>query len=435
MINAQSSNYRNIALILLMLVYVFNFVDRTIIGILSPYIKDDLDLTYEQLGLLKGFAFALFYTVVGIPIAWLADRYNRVRIVAISLTLWSFFTALSGVATNFFQMAIMRVGVGVGEAGGSPPSHSIISDLFPASERARALAIYSMGIPVGVMFAYFVAGAMVETYGWRNTFIVLGVSGIVLAVIVALLLKEPVRGQSEAVDNVDANTSEVAKGYQTVSLATAFKHMLSIPSWWAMCMGITWVSFMAYAVSTWHMDYLKPSYPDIDFAVLTTILGLLNGLVYALGTYLGGHITDKLAKRDIRTYGYVPATAVLLAFPAVIGAFWIESITIHFVLSGVYLFLIGMYLGPSFSIAQSLAPVQMRAISTALFFLILNLIALGGGPTTVGFLAGWFEAEHGQIHAVRLALTIVSVSMLISVVSFWMVSRYLPKDWNAVQNS
>lgn len=435
----RPSNSRYLALILLTLVYVFNFIDRQIIGVLSPYIQQDLGLSYEQLGLLKGFYFALFYTVVGIPIAWLADRYNRVRIVTVSLTLWSMFTAFSGMAMNYVQLALMRVGVGVGEAGGSPPSHSIISDLFPASERAQALAIYSLGIPIGVMLAYFAAGALVDAYGWRATFIILGVSGVVLAGVLLRFLKEPVRGAAEQLENAkssnnngvsnDANESPE----KAVNMWVAIKYLLTIPTWWAMCMGITMASFMAYSVSTWHVDYLKPAFPNFDFVLLTTILGLLNGVVYGLGTYFGGYITDKWAKHTIRAYGYVPAIGVSIAFPAVLASYWVDSMVVHLILAGIYLFCIGSYLGPSFSIAQSLAPTRMRAISTALFFFVLNLISLGGGPSLVGFLAGWFEAEHGGTHAIRLSLSMVSISMLLSIIAFLIVASLIPNDWNKSQ--
>ena len=180
--------YRTFALILLTIVYGFNFIDRQILGILAPFIQEDLDLTNTQLGLLIGLAFAVFYTTVAIPIAWLADRYSRVNILSISLATWSAFTALTGLANNFIQIGLARMGVGIGEAGGSPPSHSIISDMFPKEERASALGFYSMGIPLGIMAAYFVTASLMgssnEDVDWRKIFIFLGVTGVLLAVIV-----------------------------------------------------------------------------------------------------------------------------------------------------------------------------------------------------------------------------------------------------------
>ena len=231
-IQAQRKTSRNFVLLLLTLVYMFNFIDRQIIGILSPFIQADLELSNSQMGLLKGFLFALFYTVVGIPIAWLADRYNRVNIIAISLAVWSGFTALTGMANSFLSIGLARMGVGIGEAGGSPPSHSIISDLFPKEERARALAIYSIGIPIGIGFAYFTAGFALGNpegdFNWRTLLIWLGIIGVALAVLVRVFIPEPERGQQE----------KLKKDQLNVPFLTALKTLLTIKSWWAMCMGI-----------------------------------------------------------------------------------------------------------------------------------------------------------------------------------------------------
>ena len=194
--NQVSKPYRTYVLTILTLVYAFNFIDRQIIGILSPFIKADLGLNDAQLGWLKGLYFAVLYTVVGIPIAWLADRYSRVNIVAISLTLWSGFTALSGMATTYTQLAIARVGVGIGEAGGSPPSHSILSDLYPKEKRAGALAIYSLGIPFGIMLAFFASAFILKggDANWRLVMLSVGIPGVLLAILLKLTIKEPPRG-------------------------------------------------------------------------------------------------------------------------------------------------------------------------------------------------------------------------------------------------
>ena len=427
----MSKSYRTFVLLLLTLIYAFNFIDRQIIGILSPFIQADLGLSNSQLGLLKGFLFALFYTVIGLPIAWLADRYSRVNIVGLSLAVWSGFTALTGMANSFLTIGLARMGVGVGEAGGSPPSHSLISDMYPKEERSGALAIYSLGIPLGLGFAYFMTGFLLGNpdngMNWRTLLITLGVTGVLLAVVFRLTVREPKRGQQE---NVDANAIKVPFG-------TALKTLLSIPSWWAMCLGIASGSFTAYAVSAWQIDYLLPfdgaQESPIGFQKMMYILAATNCFIYGLGTWFGGWLTQKLAVRSVSYYGRVPALSILICLPMVILAFWVPSTILHLAIGGALLFFLGMYLGPSFAIAQTLAPINMRAMSTAIFFLVLNLIALGGGPTTVGFLADVFEPAHGQVHAIRLSITIVSAGLLVSSLCFFVAAKRLPKDWADAQ--
>ncbi|WP_409433859.1 spinster family MFS transporter [Litorimonas sp. RW-G-Af-16] len=426
-----SKRYRSLVLLLLTIIYAFNFIDRQIIGILSPFIQADLGLSNSQLGLLKGFLFALFYTVVGLPIAWLADRYSRVNIVAISLATWSAFTALTGMANSFLTIGLARMGVGVGEAGGSPPSHSMISDLYPKEERAGALAFYSLGIPMGLGFAYLMTGILLgnpeSAMSWRTLLIILGVTGIVLAVIMRIIVREPKRGQQE----------KAKEDAIKIPFGVALKTLLTIPSWWAMCLGIAFASFVGYAVSTWQMDYLLPfdgsQESPVGFQNMMYFLAFANCVIYGAGTYFGGWLTQKLAVRSLAYYGLVPAISILICLPLVIGAFWVPGTWAHLFVAGSLLFFLGMYLGPSFAIAQTLAPINMRAMSTAIFFLVLNLIALGGGPTTVGFLADMFKEAHGQVHAVRLSITIVSVMLVVSSICFFMASKTLPKDWAEAQ--
>ena len=210
-LTVESKSYRTTVLWLLTLMYVISFIDRQIIGILSPFIKNEMGLTDAQLGWLKGLAFALLYSIVGIPIAWLADRYSRKKIITVSLIAWSGFTALTGMAGSFMQMFLARIGVGIGEAGGSPPSHSIISDLYPKEKRASALGIYSLGIPIGIGFSYLLAGALVEKFGWRGTLYILGVAGILLAVILAIIVKEPKRGQMDGKTYAIGNGNAIQK--------------------------------------------------------------------------------------------------------------------------------------------------------------------------------------------------------------------------------
>ena len=448
-----SKSYRTFALILLTIVYGFNFIDRQIVGILAPFIQKDLGLTNTELGLLIGLAFAIFYTLVAIPIAWLADRYNRVNILSIALATWSGFTALTGLAGNFIQIGIARMGVGIGEAGGSPPSHSIISDMYPKEERASALGVYSMGIPLGIMAAYFATAILMgsgEDVNWRRIFIFLGLTGIALAVLVKLVLREPMRGAMEFSDQTEIEEPPFMESLQT---------LMKIPAWWAMCFGIAFGSFVSYSKSAFHTKYLIALDPSIvtmckeeicisiwskleilftqgvvyDFQTLVIILGVVNGTTYAGGAFFGARLADKWGKKDIRAYGWLPAISIALCLPIGVAAWWSTSIEMNLVFTTLFLLFMGVYLGPSFAIAQTLAPISMRAMSTALFFFILNMIALGGGPTFSGWLIDVFKENYGEIEAIRYAMTVTSLLFIPSIISFLIVARVLPKDWSEAE--
>ena len=422
--NNKNNSYRTMVLILLTVVYSFNFIDRQIVGILAPFIQQDLNLTNTQLGLLTGFYFALFYTFVAIPIAWLADRFNRVNIVSIALATWSGFTALFGLAGNYLQISLARMGVGIGEAGGSPPSHSIISDLYSKEERASALGVYSMGIPFGVMAAYLVTASLIgsssDAVDWRRIFVILGLAGIALALVVRLVIREPQRGSMEM--------EQVAKVKQPPFLES-LKTLLSIPSWWGMCFGIAFGSFVAYAFAAFQTKYLLLLDPTYDFKLLLIILGIMNGTTYAGGTFIGARIADKWGAKNIKAYGWLPAIAVILTFPLGVLCFWVPSVNLHLILVTALLFFSGIYFGPCFAIAQTLAPINQRAMSTALFFFILNMIALGGGPTFAGWLIDFFQTDASELDATRLAMTFTYLVRIPSIVSFGLVSKILPRDW------
>ena len=422
-----TKRYRSFVLVLLTVVYGFNFIDRQIVGILAPFIQEDLNLTNTQLGLLIGFAFALFYTVIAIPIAWLADRYSRVNILSIALATWSGFTALTGMASNFWQIGMARMGVGIGEAGGSPPSHSIISDMYPKEERAGALGFYAMGIPFGIMAAYFATASLMGSGGdvdWRRIFIFLGITGIVLAGVVKLTLREPVRGAQE----LDGGTA-----VKKLPFVESLKSLLKIPAWWAMCFGIAFGSFVSYASSAFQTKFLIALDPSFDFKTMVILLGIMNGTTYAGGAFFGAKLADKWGAKTIRAYGWLPAIAMTVCLPLGIWSYWVQSVEANLLLSTVYLLFIGIYLGPSFAIAQTLAPINMRAMSTALFFFILNMVALGGGPTFAGWLIDVFKSDYNELEAMRMAMTVTHLVFIPALISFLVVSRILPRDWKAAE--
>jgi MFS family permease len=426
--NIMTKNYRTFVLVLLTVVYGFNFIDRQIVGILAPFIQKDLGLSNTELGLLIGLAFATLYTTVAIPLAWLADRYNRVNILSIALATWSGFTALTGLATNFAQIAIARMGVGIGEAGGSPPSHSIISDMYSKEERAGALGVYSMGIPLGIMAAYFITavlmGSSPEEVDWRRIFIFLGLTGIALAIVLRLVVREPVRGAMEFEEKVEIIQPPFVE---------SLKILLKIPAWWAMCFGIAFGSFAAYATSAFHTKFLIALDPTFNIQKLVIILGIINGVAYVGGTYFGAKLADRWGKKDIRVYGWLPAVTILLCLPIGILSYWAPSVEMNLVWTSLFLVFIGVYLGPSFAIAQTLAPIKMRAMSTALFFFILNMIALGGGPTFTGWLIDVFKENYNDLESMRYAMTVTFGIFIPSAISFFIVSRVLPRDWAAAE--
>ncbi|WP_425408910.1 spinster family MFS transporter [Hyphococcus sp.] len=447
--------YRIYVLIMLTLVYTFNFLDRQIMGIVAPAVQADLGLNDTQLGVLGGIAFAILYTTIGIPVARLADRYNRVTIISVSLALWSGFTALCGVAQNFTQLALARVGVGVGEAGGSPPSHSLISDFYPKEKRAGALAVYALGIPVGVTLAYLAGGWVLQNFDWRMTFLALGLPGVIFAVIVKLTIKEPKRGGQELAGAQDAfaglkvtepvgliekifrqltmllpsRSRDPAFG-ELASLWRAAKHLLGIPSYRAIVIGLTAGSFASYAISNWIVVFFERSHPDFAKGDLYFWLGVINGTAYVLGVFIGGALVDRLAVKNKSAYGWVPVIALALNAPIFIAAMWVDNAMWSLVLWWPVHLLTGFYLGPCFALAQTLAPVSIRALSTAIFFFILNMIALGFGPTFVGILSDILNSSGlSSEQGLRVALSSVAIAGLISIGGFWYLAKKLPADW------
>lgn len=446
--------YRTYVLFLLTGVYTFNFIDRQIIGILSPAIKADLGLADWQLGVLKGFAFAVLYTTLGIPIARLADRKNRVTIISIALALWSGFTAISGAAMNFTQLALARVGVGIGEAGGSPPAHSLISDYFPKEERAGALAVYAMGIPIGVAFAFLAGGWLTQTFSWRVAFVVVGLPGLIMAVLLKLTVREPPRGALDAKTDSDGFQAlrvtepigeferlmqTVFKLFPTNMRATAFsetatiwraaKHLLSIPTYRAIVIGTTAISFSTYANGTWIVDFYVRSHSTFPILQIYLWLGIISGTAYAAGTFLGGYLVDKFAAKDKKFYGYIPAIALLLNVPAFFVVIWHPNPVVSLVFQVPVQLAIGFYLGPAFALAQTLAPISVRALSTAVFFFILNMIALGFGPTMAGFISSALTGAFGEELALRVSLTIVSLTALLGAWMFYQAGKRIKIDW------
>ncbi|MEE4658974.1 MAG: MFS transporter [Halieaceae bacterium] len=405
------------ALGVLTVVYSFNFIDRQLLAILQEAIKADLQLSDSQLGLLTGFAFAAFYVTAGIPIARWADRGNRRDIVALSLFIWSFMTALSGFVQNYLQLLLARIGVGIGEAGGSPPSHAIISDIFPPQRRASALGFYSTGVNWGILFGFLAGGWLNEFFGWRVAFLVVGVPGIVLALLVRLTLDEPVRGQSE---NRVAQDEAVpfAEALRTLWARRTFRHM---------AVGAGLNAFCGYSAANWTASFIIRSF-DMNTGELGTWLALIIGGGGALGVFGGGLLADYLAPRDKRWYTWLPACAGLVSIPFMVGVYSADTAYMALGLAVVPGIMSNVYLGNTIATTHGLVGLRMRTMSSAILFLVLNIIGLGMGPWTIGvvsdLLAPSLEAE-----SLRYAmLFILPVVMAWSAAHFFLAGRTLRGD-------
>jgi MFS family permease len=408
---------RNYTLGVLTLVYTFNFIDRQLLSILQEAIKTELLLTDAQLGLLTGFAFAMFYVTAGVPIARLADRSNRRNIVAASVGLWSFMTAISGFVQNYAQLLLARIGVGIGEAGGSPPSHSIVSDIFPKEQRASALSFYSTGVNLGIMFGFLFGGWLNEFFGWRVAFLVIGVPGIILAGIVFATVPEPIRGLLENKKASDAQVpfSEVVAGLWQ---RKTFRHM-------AFACGLN--AFAGYGTVNWAASFFIRSH-GMTTGELGTWLALSTGLVGAIGIFAGGFLGDKLGARDTRWYLWVPGLSTLLVVPGMLVVFLTSNTYLALVCMFVPGFLQNIYLGNSIATTHNLVGLRWRSTSSAILFLILNIIGLGLGPFAVGLLSDMFDPSLG-IESLRYAmLAVLPTACVWSSIHFYLASRTLNAD-------
>jgi predicted MFS family arabinose efflux permease len=391
-----SKRYLTWALALLVVVYTCNFIDRSILSILQQPIKEELHLSDAQLGLLGGFAFALLYAVLGVPIARLAERKNRRAIITASLVVWSAMTALCGLAGSYPVLLALRVGVGVGEAGAGPATQSLIADYFPRERRATALSIYSMGIPIGILFGAVLGGVIAQRFGWRSAFFAVGLPGLGLALLTQTTLREPARGHS------DTGAERLAAQYSPApSLWAVLRLLGSKPAFLHLAAGATLASFGAYGVNAFGgVFFIRNFHLSLSQAGLA--LGLITGVSGGLGTLAGGLVTDAAAKRDQRWYVWAPALGQLIAAPLLALGYMAHSwqtAVLWLVFPPLFQ---ASYLGPSFGVMHNMVEPRMRATATALLFLTINLIGLGFGPTLVGVASDLYAAAHFQAlpHAV-----------------------------------
>jgi len=408
----EGRRYRVTALVMLLLVYTFNFVDRQILGILAPTIKADLALTNTQLGLLGGLAFALLYSTLAIPLAWLADRTSRTWVITLSLAVWSAFTALCGVAGNFAQLFAFRVGVGVGEAGGVAPSYAVIADTFPPHRRARALAVYSLGIPLGSAAGVMLGGYIATSIDWRTAFVVVGIAGLVLAPVFRLSVREPIR-------SAEASDREPVR--------RVFGILAHKPSFWLLALGASASSMLGYGLAFWLPSLMQRSF-GLDLIETAQFYGgvlLLGGVA---GVLLGGVLGDRLGARDRRMYARIPAIAFVIAVPLFAAGILSSSVIAAFVFFLVPQALAYVWLAPVITAIQHLVPRHMRATASATFLLVNNLVGLGGGSFALGALSDGLSAHYGD-EALRYAMLMGLVLYLVAAALMWMASTPLRRDW------
>ncbi|HXU99461.1 MAG TPA: MFS transporter [Caulobacteraceae bacterium] len=385
---AFSEAYKRVVVAFLLAAYTFNFIDRTIVATIGQAIKVDLKLTDTELGLLGGLAFAILYTLLGVPIARLAERRSRVAIISASLVVWSGFTVACGFAANFVSLLIMRVGVGIGEAGCSPPSHSLISDYFEPRRRASALGLYAFGIPLGAMIGSMAGGWLAKEFGWRVAFIAVGAPGLILAVLVRLIVREPPRGQA---DGESAPASAPPAGFVTEVKEIAAVTRTLFGSWPVlnMVLGVTIVSIAGYGIGQFSAPYFNRAF-GLDYATVGLIFGLVGGVSTGLGTLAGGFVSDWASRHGARWYALTPAIGLAIATPIYVMAYraldW-RTAAVILLIPGVFSY---TYLAPTFGVVQNVVETRRRATATAVMFLFLNIIALGGGPFLCGVLIDRF---------------------------------------------
>ncbi len=413
----ESPRYRIVVLAMLVLVYTFNFIDRQIVGILAVPIKADLGLSDTQLGLMGGLAFALFYTLLGIPIAMLADRGNRTTIITVALVVWSAMTAACGLAQNFWQLFLARLGVGVGEAGGVAPSYSLVSDYFPPHQRARALGVYSFGVPIGSALGIVFGGVIASLIDWRMAFIIVGLAGVVLAPLFKSVVREPARGRFDAAGH----------GGAPPGIGEVVRVLLSKPSFWGLSFGASAASMMGYGLFFWLPSFLVRSYglSLLDASLYFGAILLVGGIA---GIWLGGSLADRFGAARRRAYAIIPAIAFLATIPFYVAVMISDSLALSFVLFLVPTALGLVWLGPVLSSIAHVVPPNMRATASAVFLFVNNLIGIGLGTVALGALSDILAARFGA-DSLRYAILAGTVFYLVAAALFLLSARRLERDW------
>ena len=409
----------NRVLFILLLAYIFNFIDRQILSVLQIPIKAELGLSDQQIGLMGGIAFALLYSGLGVPIAWLADRKDRVKIIGISLGVWSAFTALCGTAQNFWQLFLARMGVGVGEAGGVAPCYALISDYFPPEKRARALAIFSLGIPIGSALGVFFGGWLASSIDWRAAFAIIGGAGLLLVPLVLFGIKDPGRGRF---DTVAGTAPQEAPPFLVVMKTLAAK-----PSFWLLSFGAASGSILGYGLAFWLPPFLTRSLglELIDISWYYGSIALVGG---AAGVWLGGWFGDRLGRIRPSGYPLIPAVCFLLAAPTYALGLFADSLVVAWIMFAVAAALGLAWLGPVIAAVQHIVPPAMRATASATFLLINNLLGIGFGIYFLGLMSDMMVSTYGE-DSLRYSMFYGLGFYLLSAALYGLAARRIGRDW------
>jgi MFS family permease len=413
-VNATDLRRSNSSLLLtlLLIAYIFNYLDRQILGILAGAIKADLHLSDTRFGLLSGPPFAIFYSLLGIPFAYLADRTSRSRVVAAAVALWSAFTGLCGTAASFWQLFVFRMGVGVGEAGGVAPSYALIADYFPPERRARALAIFSLGVPIGLALGTLMGAYIAAAISWRAAFYAMGAAGLILAPVMLLFVR-------------DARSS--AANASAAPIRQVFPMIGRKPVFWLLAFAASFSSLSGYGLAVWTPSVFERSFGMglIERGQFVASLLLIGGCT---GVFAGGWLADRLGAADRGWYAKLPAIAWAITAPTFAAGLLSSDYTLAWLLLLIPNALNILWLGPVITAVQHLVPHRMRATASASFLLINNLIGLGVGPYLIGWLSDSLKHSYGT-EALRYAAVAVTAFYLLAALLMLLAVKPLRTAW------
>ena len=401
---------RGLVLGTLCFVYVLNFLDRQLVSILAKPIQDALHITDGQLGKITGFYFALFYCVIAVPVGWLADRTNRVRVLSIACALWSGATAACGMVSSYGQLVIARMAVGVGEAGGVPPSYAIISDYFPREQRGTAMAVFNLGPPLGSALGVAFGASLAAAFDWRLPFYIIGMIGVVTAIAVYLLIAEPRRGGHDAVPRAATGTAE------SVSFVSTITRFFANPVLLLASVASGAANFITYGLSNFATLFLMRE-KGMQLSEVAIWYALVVGVAMSAGIYVSGRLIDRFGARTKAAYAFIPAISLVLALPFFLGFVWAPYWPLALIFLIVPMFLNSFFLSATVTFVQSEVHPDRRVISGALLLLVMNFIGLGLGPTYVGMASDFFRASFGA-HSLQTALYALAPMYLIAALLF-----------------